>query len=71
MNVEIGTEAAQFPEKEHIDGIFLAVCIYHGNPMPGSTLTLVPESTLSVPQAGTLNSASVDYSNPSPLIWFK
>ncbi len=27
MNVEIGTEAAQFPEKEYINGIFLAVCI--------------------------------------------
>jgi hypothetical protein len=25
MNVEIGTEAAQFPEKEYIDGIFVAV----------------------------------------------
>jgi hypothetical protein len=25
MNVEIGTEAAQFPEKEHINGIFLSV----------------------------------------------
>jgi hypothetical protein len=25
MNVEIGTEAAQFPEKEHINGIFLVV----------------------------------------------
>ncbi len=25
MNVEIGTEAAQFPEKESISGIFLAV----------------------------------------------
>jgi hypothetical protein len=25
MTVEIGTEAAQFPEKEHINGIFLAV----------------------------------------------
>jgi hypothetical protein len=25
MNVEIGTEAALFPEKEHINGIFLAV----------------------------------------------
>ena len=25
MNVEIGTEVAQFPEKEYINGIFLAV----------------------------------------------
>jgi hypothetical protein len=28
MNVEIGTEAAQFPEKEYISGIFLAVWPY-------------------------------------------
>jgi hypothetical protein len=28
MNVEIGTEAAQFPEKEYINGIFLAVHKY-------------------------------------------
>jgi hypothetical protein len=26
MNVEIRPEAAQFPEKEYINGIFLAVC---------------------------------------------
>ncbi len=25
MNVEIGTEAAQFPEKEYVNGMFLAV----------------------------------------------
>ncbi len=25
MNVEIGTKGAQFPEKEYINGIFLAV----------------------------------------------
>jgi hypothetical protein len=25
MNVEIGTEAAQFPEKEYINGFFIAV----------------------------------------------
>ncbi len=25
MNVEIGTEAARFPEKEYINGIFLAM----------------------------------------------
>ncbi len=29
MNVEIVTEAAQFPEKEYINGIFLVV--YAGN----------------------------------------
>ena len=25
MNVEIGTEAAQFPEKEYINGFFVAM----------------------------------------------
>ncbi len=25
MNVEIGTEAAQFPKKEYINGIYVAV----------------------------------------------
>jgi hypothetical protein len=30
MNVEIGTEAAHFPEKEYISGIFLAVCAEGG-----------------------------------------
>ncbi len=25
MNVEVGTEAAQFPEKDYINGIFVAV----------------------------------------------
>ncbi len=27
MNVEIGTDATQFPEKEYINGIFLVVCL--------------------------------------------
>jgi hypothetical protein len=29
MNVEIGAKAAQFPEKEYINGIAVAVCRYH------------------------------------------
>ncbi len=29
MNVEIGAEAAQFPEKEYINGIAVAVCFIH------------------------------------------
>jgi hypothetical protein len=29
MNVEIGTEAAQYPEKEYINGIFVAVSTVH------------------------------------------
>jgi hypothetical protein len=32
MNVEIGTEAAQFPEKECINGIFLAVTVLVAGP---------------------------------------
>jgi hypothetical protein len=31
MNMEIGTEAAQFPEKEYINGIFLAVWVVTKN----------------------------------------
>ncbi len=32
MNVEIGTETAQFPEKEYINGIFVEVQLeYLGN----------------------------------------
>ncbi len=27
MSVEIGTKAAQFPEKKYINGIFVAVCV--------------------------------------------
>jgi hypothetical protein len=37
MNVEIGAEAAQFPEREYINGIAVAVCSLAGlydNPMP-------------------------------------
>ncbi len=30
MNVEIGTEVAQFPEKEYIDGIFIDVYTLQG-----------------------------------------
>ncbi len=36
MNLEIGTEAAQFPEKEYINGISLAVCVQSFlSPLPG------------------------------------
>ncbi len=31
MNVEIGAEAAQFPEKEYINGIAVAVQLYSCN----------------------------------------
>ncbi len=37
MNVEIGTEVAQFPEKEYINGIFVAVWL----PMAGKTCQFI------------------------------
>jgi hypothetical protein len=47
MNVEVGTEAAQFPEKEYINGIFLAVCVkinfFLVDPNPILTLTVENE----------------------------
>jgi hypothetical protein len=41
MNVEIETEATQFPEKEYINGIFLAVlCSHMLLPLPFSLETV-------------------------------
>jgi hypothetical protein len=37
MNVEIGAEAALFPEKEYINGIFVAVQKKQGSSSPIST----------------------------------
>jgi hypothetical protein len=34
MNVDIGAEAAQFPEKENINGIFVAVQLWRGECAP-------------------------------------
>ncbi len=42
MNVEIGTEAAQFPEKEYINGIFVAVwCSSNTHPNDASMKSLL------------------------------
>jgi hypothetical protein len=40
MNVEIGTEAALFPEKEYIKGIFFAV--YRGEGFVPISVTMDP-----------------------------
>jgi hypothetical protein len=40
MDVEIGTEATQFPEKEYIYGIFLAVCPLQRTQKPSEDITL-------------------------------
>ncbi len=42
MNVETGTEAAQFPEKEYINGIFVAV--YHSHPFLYSVISTIQYS---------------------------
>ncbi len=36
MNVEIGAEATQFPKKEYINGIAVAVCQLHSSSDPSS-----------------------------------
>ncbi len=40
MNVEIETEATQFPEKEYMNGIFVAMLaawtVFYKDPFPGS-----------------------------------
>jgi hypothetical protein len=45
MNVEIGTEAAQFQEKEYISGIFLAVPNSTSYPPPSAELGSSPNRT--------------------------
>jgi hypothetical protein len=50
MNVEIGIEAAQFPEKEHINGIFVAV---HLIPKLFKSLHPFPQCTPPLPQVCT------------------
>jgi hypothetical protein len=43
MNVEIGAEAALFPEKEYIKGIFVLVCIVGAiYVVPGSVYIFPP-----------------------------
>ncbi len=40
--MEIGIEAAQFPEKEYINGIFVAVCISARRHLPTTYTYLKP-----------------------------
>jgi hypothetical protein len=35
MNLKIGTEVAHFPEKEYINGIFVAVCLLNQHSTAG------------------------------------
>ncbi len=45
MNVEIGTEAAQLPEKEYINGIFVAVWVsFNIIALLGACLKQLPET---------------------------
>jgi hypothetical protein len=41
MNTEIGTEATQFPEKKHINGIFVAVYFSFASTYRGMICALV------------------------------
>jgi hypothetical protein len=84
MNVEIGTEAAQFPEKEYINGIFVAVhhklglsmawvgdLAYHT--LDGYMLTArVPSMTTGFHSrnAGCILECNVQYGCTAPLLLF-
>jgi hypothetical protein len=48
MNVEIGAEAALFPEKEYISGIFVAVCVNKHFPYIIGTVQYIFTRRLSV-----------------------
>jgi hypothetical protein len=64
MNVEIGTKAALFPEKEYKNGIFTAVCLKYRRPPPantGSTTTFLHFLSLSLSSSSgsCLDSSSI------------
>jgi hypothetical protein len=48
MNVEIGTEAVQFPEKEYINGIFVAASGGHYLLVLAKRMTSPPPSSVLV-----------------------
>jgi hypothetical protein len=52
MNVEIGAEAAQFPEKEYINGIAVAVQEPYGPGFLNRTNFPTGSVTNSIPQTG-------------------
>ncbi len=74
MNVEIGTEAAQFPEKEYINGIFVAVCSVYITilfSIPYFCLGQVTKRTATSVSKSVDDSTSwVRYKNVTPLAFF-
>jgi hypothetical protein len=73
MNVEIGAEAAQFPEKEYINGIGVAVhgvcpLVLIGTPPPSP---LPPASVSSWTKGGTHTPAGEGGGSPNSDDWRK
>jgi hypothetical protein len=65
MNVEIGTEAAQFPENEYQNGIFVALCATDPPPPPPTGVPL-PAPPMTTARGATASLTPSLYSQPLP-----
>ncbi len=68
MNVKIGSAAVQFPEKEYIKGIFVAVCV---RIWPDFLRIAIKGQTKKYNLLYSDTKKCYFLADPFPLIWFK
>jgi hypothetical protein len=64
MKVEIGAEAALFPEKEYINGIAVAVKVLHAGSVTVVTLASLPWSVMQLKNPTNLKKKKLRHSTP-------